>query len=71
VGQSTNLNELAFHSCAVVTPIVLERVIRLGIDGIIDIFRAYFAVISGVFRIRGLRKHHEVRRHSLDDIIDP
>jgi hypothetical protein len=45
---------------------------RLGIDGIVNIFHAHFAVISGMFRIRGLRRHHDIlRRYSLDDIIDP
>jgi hypothetical protein len=45
--------------------------VRLGIDGIVDILQAHFAAISGTFRIRGLRKHHEISRYSPDDIIDP
>jgi hypothetical protein len=48
-----------------------KNTIRLGIDGIVDILQAYFDVISGIFRIRGLRKHNEMRRYSPDDIIDP
>jgi hypothetical protein len=31
-------------------------------------FRCDFAY---TFRIRGLRNHHEIRRYSADDIIDP
>jgi hypothetical protein len=46
-------------------------VIRLGIGGIVDILQLYFAVISEIFRIQGIRKHHEIRRYSPDDIIDP
>jgi hypothetical protein len=45
--------------------------LTLGIDGIVDILQAHFATISGIFRIRGLRKRHEIRRYSPDDIIDP
>jgi hypothetical protein len=47
------------------------RVVKLGIHGILDIFQAHFVTISGMFRIRGLRKHHEIRRCCPDDIIDP
>jgi hypothetical protein len=35
--------------------------VRLGIDGIVDILKAHFVVILGTFRIRGLRKRHEMR----------
>jgi hypothetical protein len=48
-----------------------KNLIRLGIDGIVDIFHAHFALISVTFRIWGLRKYHEVRRYSPDDTIDP
>jgi hypothetical protein len=48
-----------------------EFKIRLGIDGIFDIIHAHFAVISGIFRTRSLRKHHEICRYSPDDIVDP
>jgi hypothetical protein len=56
-------NDSAFRS--------LDFIVRLGIDGIVDIIQAHFAAISGTFRIRGLRKHHEIRRYFPDDIIDP
>jgi hypothetical protein len=49
----------------------LGSYLRLGMDGILDGLRVYVAVVSGIFRIRGLRKHHEIRRYNLDDIIDP
>jgi hypothetical protein len=42
----------------------------LGIDGIVDILQAHFAAISGTYPIRGLQKHHEMRRYSPDNIID-
>jgi hypothetical protein len=45
--------------------------VRLGIDGIVDTFHTHFAVILGVIRIRSLLNHHEIRRHSSKDIIDP
>jgi hypothetical protein len=45
--------------------------VRLGIDGIVDILQAHFDAISDTFRIRGLQKHHEIRRYYPDDIIDP
>jgi hypothetical protein len=50
---------------------LLANVVRLGIDGIVDILQAHFVVISGTFHIRGFRNHPEVRRYSPDDIIDP
>jgi hypothetical protein len=45
--------------------------LRLGIDGIVYILQVHFAVILGTFRIRGLQKHHEIRRYTPDDIIEP
>jgi hypothetical protein len=45
--------------------------VRQGIDGIVNISHAHFVVISGILNIRGLQKHHEIRRYSPDDIIDP
>jgi hypothetical protein len=42
-----------------------------GIDDIVDILKAHFAANSGMFCTRGLRKHHEIRRYSPSDIIDP
>jgi hypothetical protein len=48
-----------------------QRRIRLGIDGIVDILQAHFATFLGKFRIRGLRKPHDMRRYCPDDIIDP
>jgi hypothetical protein len=45
--------------------------LRLVIDGIVDILQAHFAAISGIFRTRGLRKQHLIRRYSPDGIIDP
>jgi hypothetical protein len=48
-----------------------RHLVRLGIHGIVDILQAYFVAISDTFRIRGLRKHHEIRRYCPDDIIDP
>jgi hypothetical protein len=50
---------------------IIASYIRLEIDGIVDILQSHFAAISGKFRIRGVRDHHEIRRYSLDDIIDP
>jgi hypothetical protein len=45
--------------------------LRLGIDDIVDISYAHFAVILGIFRFRaGIRKHYEIRRYSPDVIID-
>jgi hypothetical protein len=46
-------------------------VIRLGIDGIVHVLQVHFAEISGTFRIRDLRNHHEICRYTPDDIIDP
>jgi hypothetical protein len=43
----------------------------IGIDGIVEILQAHFGVISGSLRFRDLRKHHDIRRYSPDDIIDP
>jgi hypothetical protein len=39
--------------------------LRLGIDGIVEILQVHFATTSDIFRIRGLRKHHEIRRYKL------
>jgi hypothetical protein len=53
------------------TPAEGELLLRLGIDGTVDILQAHFAVISSTFRIRGRRNHHVIRRYYPDDIIDP
>jgi hypothetical protein len=61
--------KLQYYPPSVLRPAIYK--VRLGIDSIVDIFQVYFAAISGIFRIRGLRKHHEIRRYSPDDINDP
>jgi hypothetical protein len=57
--------------CLLTSVLNKGHTLRLWIDGTVDILHAHFAVISGIFRIRELQKHHEVRRYSLDDNIDP
>jgi hypothetical protein len=53
------------------TALYIMSIVRLGIDGIVDVLQVHFLVTSGMFRIRGLRKHHEIRRYSSDDVIAP